>query len=438
MWIKTIISSLISTACLSSAYASGAYTGYSQATQSTYGGNMTLGVSEYQRPNAYNPENTSLISFSWANHTTRPSWFAKSTFGEEDYQVQLGHQLGKFNLLLDAGQGTAYSKSKNAFSSFDPYYLHGGSRQDYHFQGGILATPLHEGRNLEMGYYEIDAQGLETRRAHLLGFSGKNISHSYTQINLAGERAAQAYQLAWAARDYTVGFAALKNEAGSAIQQASLQWQGQQRDTFGISLQNAHSALTDDQNGWRLMFNYERPLGGINTRSVMRADDGASNTGSRATFNRAAIIGAGVVAAALVGSSGSSSQDSSSRKEAQHNAAREVLNNINPTSVRQNREHGGWIYRTPDGRYTYTKPVQGDVASVTLDPRTVPAGNTITATYHTHGGNDPRYLNEQFSPQDISSDRALGVDGYLGTPGGKFLWHDNANNQIHNLGTVAN
>ena len=139
-------------------------------------------------------------------------------------------------------------------------------------------------------------------------------------------------------------------------------------------------------------------------------------------------------------SSGSSGGDDAVRKEAQHEAAREVLNRINPVSVRLNREHGGYIYRNADGSYSSTTPILGEVASISLPhPEAItPAGTTTTASYHTHGGPDPRYDNENFSPQDIFSDSAFNLDGYLGTPGGLFKYHNHVTGQIFTLGRIAN
>ena len=116
------------------------------------------------------------------------------------------------------------------------------------------------------------------------------------------------------------------------------------------------------------------------------------------------------------------------------------MNKINPVSVRQNREHGGWIYKKPDGSYNSTNPIAGGVASVNIgNPATsVPPGSAAAASYHTHGGADPRYDNENFSPQDILSDIMVGLNGYLGTPAGFLKKHIVTTNQIVLLGRIAN
>ena len=121
----------------------------------------------------------------------------------------------------------------------------------------------------------------------------------------------------------------------------------------------------------------------------------------------------------------------------QHAAARNALNKANPVSVAQNREYGGYVYSTPDGRYTSTAPVAGSIDSVELPLSLIPKGGRALASYHTHGADDPRYINEQFSTQDLASDNDSGLDGYLGTPAGNFLWHNVRDNSVQVLGSVA-
>jgi len=159
------------------------------------------------------------------------------------------------------------------------------------------------------------------------------------------------------------------------------------------------------------------------------------------------LIGGGAAAAALLLSSGSSGQDEANREvpfavniQAQHDAARAVLNNINPVSVRQNVEFGGYIFQAADGSYASTAPIRGEVASVTLPlPQfAIPSGTRARASYHTHAGPDPRFDNENFSPTDLASDVEFNLDGYLGTPAGRFRYHEVATGRISTLGRIAN
>lgn len=100
-------------------------------------------------------------------------------------------------------------------------------------------------------------------------------------------------------------------------------------------------------------------------------------------------------------------------------ASGDALNYINPVSIRQNTEYGGYITRNPNGTYSATNPLRGGPADVNIGP--VPPG--AAGNYHTHGAYDPRYDNERFSPADIIGDVLSGLPGYLGTPGGSFQRH---------------
>ena len=167
-------------------------------------------------------------------------------------------------------------------------------------------------------------------------------------------------------------------------------------------------------------------------------EDEPAVKGKKSRINRPLLIGGVVVAAVALASSGSDSSDSSVRTQAETDAAFAVLNRINPVSVRENREFGGWVYRNQDNTYGSSNPVRGGPASVILpNPATsTPPGSTITASYHTHAAFDPRFDNENFSPTDISTDNRLGIGGYLGTPGGTFQYH--FGNDIQLLGRIAN
>ena len=146
------------------------------------------------------------------------------------------------------------------------------------------------------------------------------------------------------------------------------------------------------------------------------------------------------MAAGALLSSGSSSSDSAIRIEDQHAAAKSVLNDINPVSVEQNLEYGGYVYRFSDGSYSTTQPVSGTPVSLTLlNPVfVIPAGTDATAVYHTHAAFDPNYDNENFSPTDLASDREFNLDGYLGTPGGQFKYHEVRTGLIYTLGIIDN
>ena len=138
------------------------------------------------------------------------------------------------------------------------------------------------------------------------------------------------------------------------------------------------------------------------------------------------------------GTSSGVSTDTGSWSE-QQDAAWNALNDINPTSVSENIEYGSWIYRNIDATFSALNPVQGTVNSVNIgSPNRVPSGTVATASYHTHGGDDPLYDSENFSPTDLITNNLWKVDGYLGTPLGAFKVHYYITGEVSRLGTVAN
>ncbi len=100
----------------------------------------------------------------------------------------------------------------------------------------------------------------------------------------------------------------------------------------------------------------------------------------------------------------------------QDQAAIDAINDINATSIYENREYGGLIYLNEDTTYSYTEPVSGDIDSVHPG---IPVTNT-TGYYHTHAAYDSYYGmgNEIFSPPDKNFATTNNITGYLGTPTG--------------------
>jgi len=129
----------------------------------------------------------------------------------------------------------------------------------------------------------------------------------------------------------------------------------------------------------------------------------------------------------------------------QSEAAKAALTEANPTSIKENTEYGGLIYRDASGRYGYTAPSAGSGTGFNPAAVPLPDGTTRVGDYHTHGDYstadafghpvrtaDPSldgFNSDQFSGTDlrgIASDAAGNPDyrGYLGTPSGTFLQYD--------------
>jgi len=131
----------------------------------------------------------------------------------------------------------------------------------------------------------------------------------------------------------------------------------------------------------------------------------------------------------------------------QHDAAEYVSREINPKSISENREYGGMIYQNEDGTYSYTGPIKGSVDGVNPGgPSSVPKGKKPVAYYHTQGGDDPAYDNENFSKiydpidkewyGDIPYADSNKIDEYLATPKGKFKYYSYKNNQVEFVGDL--
>ena len=113
---------------------------------------------------------------------------------------------------------------------------------------------------------------------------------------------------------------------------------------------------------------------------------------------------------------------------------------MNPTSVRNNIETGGYIYRTKEGNFSVTEPFFGNHGNIHFPPpdTAAPAGTVVTASWHTHGATMPNIVSETFSPQDIKLNQRFSIDGYLGTPKGKFKYYELNNPNIFTLGKIDN
>ena len=101
--------------------------------------------------------------------------------------------------------------------------------------------------------------------------------------------------------------------------------------------------------------------------------------------------------------------------------AKEQLNAVQTRSFSENIELCGIIFEDDEAQLGMGRRTGGDEASCDLiyydEPGMVPV-----ASFHTHGAYGPQYDSEVPSIQDIKSDMASGIDGYIATPGGRF-WH---------------
>jgi hypothetical protein len=105
-------------------------------------------------------------------------------------------------------------------------------------------------------------------------------------------------------------------------------------------------------------------------------------------------------------------------------AVRSVFNAIQPTSIEENREYCGYLFKDAFGLLAVTEPRRGAKAS--CSPRWPRNNVDVLASYHTHGAFDPDYDGEVPSYEDMASDILEAVDGYVATPSGR-VWYIDAN-----------
>lgn len=96
-----------------------------------------------------------------------------------------------------------------------------------------------------------------------------------------------------------------------------------------------------------------------------------------------------------------------------------LMESMNALSVRFNREVCGYVLRHANGAYSSTKVSWGGQASCASLP--VQDGMQPVSSWHTHAAWDPAYDGEVPSIQDVEGDMRMGVNGWVGTPGGR-LW----------------
>lgn len=99
--------------------------------------------------------------------------------------------------------------------------------------------------------------------------------------------------------------------------------------------------------------------------------------------------------------------------------ALELFEGLQAISFAKRREYCGYIGRDGEGLLIATEPVPGNRDSCAPE---WPHGLEVIASYHTHGAFDFAYHNELPSDTDMLNVRALGVNGWIATPGGR-LWH---------------
>jgi RHS repeat-associated protein len=134
-------------------------------------------------------------------------------------------------------------------------------------------------------------------------------------------------------------------------------------------------------------------------------------------------------------------------------AAKAAVMRYNDKSIRDNVEYGGLVYRTPDGKYDYTKATRGEKDTVNpWDPSSpsIPKCAQEVAYWHTHGDHSDRngnrttrakdyYASNDFSPEDKTAAKTgmkhddPDYRAYLGTPSDGYKGYSPQTNQTYRL-----
>jgi hypothetical protein len=385
--------------------------------------------------------------FSYSQLLGDNSWHVAGMRGSELQNLNLGVTFGATTLTLANGKG-----SERAWHATSAFGIHGAFKTGfnpaaYRYSQVGLDHRLGSQLNLRAGSINLDLDGRLNPDAYYAGLSYHGWSGNYLHIARNGLTLGEGLQLAYENGPWQLSYRGYRNFNDFSLHGLQLAFRHQRNDLLTLNLHSGTSPFNGARDNRVLLAFSTRWGRGASLASHAAAgpqptpEDGTASPAGRPQFNKAVLIGgAAAVVVAAAGSSSGGGDGGSSGFATQHQAARNVLNTVNPISVKQNREHGGWVYQLRDNSFASTAPVAGSVASVDIgDPRSsVPGSTTATASYHTHGGPDPRYDNEHFSPTDIATDLAQRVDGYLGTPAGTFQYHNYRTGNISTLGRIAN
>jgi hypothetical protein len=362
-----------------------------------------------------------------------------NTWAADEKHQYLGFSSGPATAAFFHGSGRSFSQTGSAlYQDLNQYYFHGGNHSPFSFQGGGLDLDVGKGASVQFAGVRIKSPNVQDRAGYYTGLTAGHWAGGLFALERGSEGVGHGFNFSYSGNRSGFEFQEIQSDTGAHVRRLGFNWRSRRGSRWSMDIEEARNPLYASGDERRLMVRYQRSFG--RAMAFSAAEESGETAKKQDKYGKVLAIGLGVGVVALAVSSGDSGGDSAQRFATPNEAAFDVMNRINPVSVRENREHGGWIYRSADGSFGSTTPVAGDVASVNIgNPVTaVPQGTAANASYHTHGGPDPRFDNENFSPQDILSDILVGLNGYLGTPAGFLKQHVVAANQVIVLGTIAN
>lgn len=108
-----------------------------------------------------------------------------------------------------------------------------------------------------------------------------------------------------------------------------------------------------------------------------------------------------------------------------------ILSDLQHRSFEEGREFCGYVGYDRSGRLVPTRIHRGHESSCPLPP--VPADMVLVASFHTHGRYSPWYASEWPTTQDMDTDAADGIAGYIATPGGRLWYVDTRSMTVRQL-----
>jgi hypothetical protein len=357
-----------------------------------------------------------------------------AAFADDDRLYAGGVATGQLSGAAFIGDGSGLSALTDSFSAADSRLFHPEKGQDIEYQGAVLSygSPFGE---VATGASRVVADRVGDRFTWYGQIKTPRLDGSLFRISRTDGVAAYAGRLSARFGATALSYHHVDAGPGTFYRQAVLSHSLPGLSILGLQFEQGRSTRYEDAGDHRVVLTFRGVFGRSGSGALHAGDTGEGQAG----LQDAAMLGVAAVAIAVLASSGSSSSDAIQRYTIRDDAARQVLNDTNPTSVRENLEYGGWVYQHSDATYSTTTPIQGRVDGVNIGtPDSVPAGTLATSSYHTHGATDPRFFSETFSPMDLIQDTLWKVDGYLATPTGRFMFHDYSTGSVTQLGTVAN
>ncbi|MDA9982402.1 DUF4329 domain-containing protein [Gammaproteobacteria bacterium] len=393
-------------------------------------GKNSYSALSYTSPSAAGDSPSALavggVNYSFTQRAGSSFLHFNTTSNDNGTHKLAGGTLGNLRLSFLHGDGDGLNRYRRGISGIESNFFHGSASRPYRYTGAGLAWSWTDDLVSHAGTVTIDAPGVDDRSVHFAGATLGGVSATFYQVE-RDITAGRGLALGWQGRSFSFGFEAIETEQRASWREITAAYHDKQGGTLRFSLSSGRNDRYANGEDSRVGLTYSFTFGGGPRASGTSTTSsfGQNFTAGReaARFDDLTRVGLGAVGIGLVTSSGNPVMDQAARFPTQPNAAFAIMSVVNPISVSRNREHGGSIYRNPDGTFSPSQHVvEGTVNSVGFNPHAlVPEGTRATAAWHTHGAGLPGYINEFFSPGDITFNHFWGIDGYLGTPMGRMF-----------------